>query len=112
MIHKDVKVYMDDMIVKSRDRVDHWAALERFFQRIGCFKLRRNPKKCTFRVTSKKLLGYMISERGIEVDLDKIQAMLDMSPPQTETEIQGFLGRLQYINRFIIRLTVSIPFDF
>ena len=46
----------------------------------------------------------MISERGIEVDPDKIIAILDMSPPQTETKIRGFLGRLQYINRFIIRL--------
>ena len=51
-----------------------------------------------------KLLGYMISERGIEVDPDKIKAILDMSPPQTETEIWGFLGRLQYISRFIVRL--------
>ena len=52
-----------------------------------------------------KLLCYMISERGIEADPDKIRAILDMSPPQIETEIQGFLGRLQYISRFIIRLT-------
>ena len=64
-----------------------------------------NPKKCTFGVTSRKLLGYMISERGIEVYPDKIIAILDMSPPQIETEILGFLGRLQYISRFIIRLT-------
>ena len=47
----------------------------------------------------------MISERGIEADLDKIKAILDMSPQQTETKIQGFLGRLQYISRFIVRLT-------
>ena len=105
MMHRDVEVYVDDMIVKSHDRADHWAALERFFQRIRCFRLRLNPKKCTFGVTSGKILGYMISERGIEVDLDKIRAILDMSPPQTETEIQGFLGRLQYISRFIVRLT-------
>ena len=105
MMHRDVEVYVDDMIAKSRDRADHWAALERFFQRIRCFRLRLNPKKCTFRVTSGKLLGYMISERGIEADPDKIRAILDMSPPQTETEIRGFFGRLQYISRFIVRLT-------
>ena len=64
--------------------------------------MRLNPKKCIFGVTSGKLLGYIISERGIEEDPDKIRAILDMSPPQTETEI--FLGRLQYINRFIVRL--------
>ncbi|RVW45429.1 hypothetical protein CK203_079721 [Vitis vinifera] len=64
------------MIVKSRDRSDHLAALERFFERIRQFRLRLNPKKCTFGVTSGKLLGYMVSERGIEVDPDKIRAIL------------------------------------
>ena len=93
---------MDDMIVKSGDKGNHWGALERFFQRIKCFRLRLNPKKRTFGVTSRKLLGYMISERGIEADLDKIKAILNMSPPQIVTEIRGFLGRLQYRNRFIL----------
>ena len=46
----------------------------------------------------------MISERGIEADPDKIRAILDISPPQTETKIRGFLDRLQYI-RFIVKLT-------
>ena len=47
----------------------------------------------------------MVSERGIEVDPDKIKAILDMPVPRTEKEIKGFLGRLQYISRFITRLT-------
>ena len=96
--------HVDDMIVKSRDRADHWEALERFFQRIRCFRLRLNPKNFTFGVTSRKLLGYMISKRGIETDPHKIKAILDMSPPQTEIKIWDFLGRLQYISRFIVRL--------
>ena len=50
-----------------------------------------------------KLLGYMVSERGIEVNLDKIRAILDMFVPKTEKEVKGFLGRLQYISRFIAR---------
>ncbi|RVX16780.1 hypothetical protein CK203_006108 [Vitis vinifera] len=94
----------DDMIVKSGDRADHLAALERFFERIRQFRLRLNPKKCTFGVTSRKLLGYMISERGIEADPDKIKVILNMFAPRTEREIRGFLGRLQYISRFIARL--------
>ena len=67
--------------------------------------MRLNPKKCTVGVTSGKLLGHMVSERGIEVDLDKIKTMLDMPAPKTKKEIRGFLGRLQYISRFIARLT-------
>ncbi|RVW84161.1 hypothetical protein CK203_053595 [Vitis vinifera] len=58
------------------------------------FRLRLNPKKCTFRVTSRKLLGYIVSEHGIEVDPEKIRAILDMPTPRTEREIKGFLGRL------------------
>ena len=61
MMHRDVEVYVDDMIMKSHDRVDHWASLELFFQRIIFFRLRLNPKKCIFGVISGKLLGYMIS---------------------------------------------------
>ena len=80
-IHMDVEVYVDDMIVKSYNKADHWAALEHFFQRIRRFRLRLNPKKCTFGVTYGKLLGYMISERGIEVDPNKIRAILDMPSP-------------------------------
>ena len=62
MMHIDVEVYVDDMIVKSRGRVDHLTAPERFFERIQKIILRQNPKKCTFGVTSGKLLGRMISE--------------------------------------------------
>ncbi|RVW12176.1 Transposon Ty3-G Gag-Pol polyprotein [Vitis vinifera] len=72
---------------------DHLAALERFFERIWKLRLRLNPKKCTFRVTFGKLLGHMVSERGIEVDPDKIKVILDMLVPRTEKEIRGFLGR-------------------
>ena len=105
MMHRDVEVYVDDMIVKSRDRADHLATLQRFFERVRQFRLRLNPKKCTFGVTSGKLLGHIVSEGGIEVDLEKIRAILDMLAPRTEKEIKGFLGKLQYISRFIARLT-------
>ncbi|RVW22918.1 Retrovirus-related Pol polyprotein from transposon 297 [Vitis vinifera] len=89
MMHRDVEVYVDDMIVKSRGRADHLDALERFFERIRKFRLRLNPKKCTFGVTSGKLLGHMVSDRGIEVDPDKIKAILDMPVPRTEKEIRN-----------------------
>ena len=79
------------MIVKSQDRADHLVALERFFERIRQFRLRLIPKKCTFRVTFGKLLGYMVNERGIEVDLDKIRVILDMFVPKTERD-QRLLG--------------------
>ena len=85
---------MDDMIVKSRDRADHLAALQRFFKRIIHFRLRLNLKKCTFGVTSGKLMGHIVSEWGVEIDPEKIRAILDMPSPRTKREIRGFLGRL------------------
>ena len=77
MMHKDVEVYVDDMIVKSQGRADHLATLQRFFERIRQFRLRLNPKKCTFGVTSGKLLGHIVSERGIEVDPEKTASSED-----------------------------------
>ena len=107
LIHKEVEVYVDDMIVKSKDHEGHISALRKFFERIQFYKLRLNPKKCIFRVTSGKLLRFIVSQRGIENDLDKIKAIVEMKPPRTEKEIRGFLGRIQYINMFIAQLTMT-----
>ena len=98
-------MYVDDMIVKSKDQQGHMISLKKFFERIKCYKLRLNPKKCTFGVMSGKLLGFIVSQRGIEVDPDKIKAISEMKKPRTEKEILGFLGRIQYISRFIAQLT-------
>ena len=107
LIQKELKVYVNDMIVKSKDRERHIPALWKFFERIRFYKLWLNPKNCAFGVTSGKLLGFMVNERGIEVDLDKIKAIAEMKPPRTEKEIQAFLGRIQYISRFIAQLTMT-----
>ena len=107
LIRKEVEVYVDDMIVKSKDHERHLPALQKFFERIWVNKLWLNPKKCTFGVTSGKLLGFMVSQRGIEVDPKKIKAIIEMKSPRTEKVIQGFLGRIQYINRFIAHLTMT-----
>ncbi|XP_077252401.1 uncharacterized protein LOC143891751 [Tasmannia lanceolata] len=107
MIHKEVEVYVDDMIVKAKTREEHAGALRKFFQRIQKFKLRLNPNKCVFGVTSGKLLGFLVSRRGIEVDPQKIKAIQEMAPPKTEKQIRGFLGKVQYLRRFIAQLTTT-----
>ena len=94
MIHQDVEVYVDDMKEKSSNRVDHLVALKRFFDKIRQFRLRLNPKKCTFGVTSRKLQGYMVNAKDIEADPDKIGAILDIPMSRTKKDIRGFLGRL------------------
>ena len=105
MMHNEIEVHVDDMIVKSKNREGHTTNLRKFFERIKEYKLRLNLQKCTFGVTTGKLLGFLVSDRRIDVDPSKIKAILDMSPPKSEKEIRGFLGWLQYISRFIAKLT-------
>ena len=98
MMHNEVEVYVDDMIVKSKNRESHTINLRKFFERIKEYRLRFNPQKCTFGVTAGKLLGFLVSNRGIAVDQFKIKTILEMPPPKSKKEIRGFLGRLQYIS--------------
>ena len=82
------------MIVKSKDRESHIINLRKFFERIKDYRLRLNPQKCTFGVTVGKLLGFLVSDRGIEVEPSKIKVILEMPPLRSEKEIKGFLGSI------------------
>ncbi|XP_039048787.1 uncharacterized protein LOC120189633 [Hibiscus syriacus] len=105
MMHKEIEVYVDDMIIKAQTENEHVEHLRKLFQRLRKFQLRLNPNKCTFGVTSGKLLGFVVRKEGIEVDPDKIKAIQNLPPPRTQKEVRGFLGRLNYIARFISQLT-------
>ena len=107
MIHEEIEVYVDDMIAKSQTEEEHITNLEKLFTRLRKFRLRLNPNKCTFGVRSGKLLGFIVSQKGIEVDPDKVRAIQNMPAPKTEKEVRGFLGRLNYIARFISHLTAT-----
>ncbi|GAU51898.1 hypothetical protein TSUD_416830, partial [Trifolium subterraneum] len=107
MMHKEIEVYVDDMIVKSGTEEEHVEYLSKMFQRLRKYRLRLNPNKCTFGVRSGKLLGFIVSQKGIEVDLDKVRAIREMPAPQTEKQVRGFLGRLNYISRFISHMTAT-----
>ena len=84
MMHNEVEVYIDDMIVKSNDRESHTVNLWKFFERIKKYRLKLNPQKCTLGVTAGKLLGFLVSDRGIEVNPSKIKAILEMPPPKSK----------------------------
>ena len=86
-MHKEVEMYVDDMMVKSNIREGHFEALDKFLARLEKYNLRLNPKKCIFGVTSGKLLEHIVSKKGIEVDLDKIKAIQEMSVPKTEKDV-------------------------
>ena len=107
MMHKEIEVYVDDMIAKSKRGEDHVEVLRKLFERLRKYELRLNPAKCSFGVKSGKLLGFVVSDRGIEVDPDKVKVIQAMSSPKTEKEVRGFLGRINYIARFIAQLTTT-----
>ena len=73
--------YVDDTLVKGAKNHTHLQDLGPILDRMEKFSLRLNPKKCAFDATSGKLLGYIVSAKGIEVDPEKVQAIMDMPPP-------------------------------
>src|SRR3954468_20211601 len=107
MIHKEIEVYVNDMIAKSNTEEEHLVHLQKLFDRLKKFKLRLNPNKCIFGVRSSKLLSFIVSSKGIEVDPTKVKAIQEMPAPRNEKEVRGFLGRLNYIARFISHLTAT-----
>ncbi|XP_070009984.1 uncharacterized protein [Nicotiana sylvestris] len=105
MMHQEIKVYVDDVIIKSRTQDDHVRDLRKFFERLRKYDLKLNPAKCAFGVPSNKLLGFIVSRRGIEMDPTKIKSIRDLPPPRTKKDVMSLLGRLNYISRFIAQLT-------
>ena len=81
MMHKEIEVYVDNMILKSQGEDDHVVYLRKFFERLRKFQLKLNPAKCTFGATFGKLLGFVVSKKGIEIDPDKVRAIQDLPLP-------------------------------
>jgi hypothetical protein len=73
-----MEVYMDDMLVKSTESVSYAYDLYEAFETLKQYKMKLNPAKCAFGVSSGKFLGYMVSSRGIEANPEKIQVILEM----------------------------------
>ena len=88
---------MDDTLAKSLHHRTHLIDLGPIIDRMEQFILCLNPKKCAFGVTSGKLLGYIIFVKGIEVDPEKVQAIMEMPPPRSIKQMRGLQGQLQSI---------------
>ena len=87
MMHQEIEVYVDDMIAKSKTEEEHLVNLRKLFERLRKYQLRLNPAKCTFGVKTGKLLGFIVSQKGIEVDPKKVKAILKMLKPRTEKQV-------------------------
>ena len=108
---KTVSAYVDDIVVRSSSSEEHIHDLGEVFDTLRKFRLSLNPEKCVFGVSSGKFLGFLISARGIDVNPEKIMAVVNMRSPRSRNEVQRLNGAVNYLSRFCSRLAErSLPF--
>ena len=100
---KNIEVYIDDMVVKSKMKSEHIGDLTNIFQILREHKFRLNASKCSFGVGSGKFLGYMVTYQGIEVNPDQVKIINNLQPPWNPKEIQRLTRVMAALNRFISR---------
>ena len=98
------QVYVDDIVIKTKEKRTLLEDLEKTFANLRKYRLKLNPDKCTFGVPAGKLLGFLVSSRGIEVNPAKIRAIERMKLPTCLKDVQKFTGCLASLSRFVSRL--------
>jgi hypothetical protein len=110
-IGHNIEAYINDIVVKSRSKETLIDDLHETFANLRKVQLRLNPEKCTFGLPSGKLLGYLVSHRGIEANPDKIKAIDEIQAPRRIKDIQRLNGGITVLGRFISRLGEhALPF--
>ena len=110
-IGRNVQVYIDDMLVKSLHENEHLNDLQETFDTLRSYNMKLNPSKCVFGVTVGKFLGFMMSQRGIEVNPEKVRAILELEPPRSVKAVQSLNGKVTALNRFVSKATDKcLPF--
>jgi hypothetical protein len=108
LLGNTVEVYIDDIVVKSAEFSSHIADLRKAFDKMCRYGLKMNPRKCAFGVSAGKFLGFIIHEHGIEIDPDRIKSIRNVGPPTSKVKVQKFLGKVNYLRRFISNLAGKI----
>jgi hypothetical protein len=103
-ISRTVEAYVDDIVVKIRKSSNLLSDLEITFRCLKAKIVKLNPEKCVFGVPQGMLLGFIVSERGIEANLEKIAAITNMGPIKDLKGVQMVMGCLAALSRFISRL--------
>ena len=103
LLGKNIEIYIDDMVVKSKVVSEHLGDLRVIFEILRSYRLRLNASKCSFGVGSGKFLAYMVTYKGIEINPDQIKAINDLRTPRNPREVQKLTGMAAALNRFISR---------
>src|ERR1041384_1722643 len=110
-IGRNMQVYVDDIIIKTYKAATLLDDLRETFATLKKYRIKLNPKKCAFGVPAGKLLGYMVSARGIEANPEKVQDIARMQEPTDVKGVQQLTGRITALSRFISRLGErTLPF--
>ena len=111
LIRDRVEVYVDDIVVKTKRGSTLVEDLTLVFDKLRATRTKLNPEKCVFGVSVGKLLGFLVSHRGIEANREKIKAIETMRPPARIKDVQKLMGSLAALSRFISRLAErALPF--
>jgi hypothetical protein len=100
-IRRNILAYVDDIVVKSVQRRDHINDLAETFANLRVASLKLNLEKCVFGIHKGKVLGCLVSTKGIEANLDKIKALVEMQDLVSVKDVQKLTGRVDALNRFI-----------
>ena len=100
-----MEVYVDDMLVKSKDDANHLDDLKETFSTLCKYNMKLNPAKCVFAVALGKFLGFMVSQRSIEANPGKVKAIIKVKSPKTVKKVQSLIGKVVALNRFISKAT-------
>ncbi|XP_072054226.1 uncharacterized protein [Arachis hypogaea] len=98
---QNLEVYVDDMVIKTKQLEDHGRDIEEIFTQLGKHNMRLNLEKCAFRVKGGKFLGFMLTSRGIKANPEKCDTIIKMRSPPTVKEVQQLNGRLAALSRFL-----------
>src|SRR4051812_19997854 len=99
-IGRNVHAYVDDIMVMSKKSNDLISNLKETFDNLRKYNMKLNPKKCVFGVPADKLFGFIVSQRGIEVNSDKIKAILNINRLTCLKEIQRLTGCVAVVRQF------------
>jgi hypothetical protein len=107
----NIQVYIDDVVISTREEKSLISDLAETFEYLSRHKLKLNPTKCSFGVSAGQLLGFLVSARGIEANPEKIQAILTMGKLTKLHDVQKLAGRVVALSRFVARLgEKALPF--
>jgi hypothetical protein len=110
-LHRNVEAYMDDIVVKTKHAETLIQHLEETFANLCKINLKLNPKKCLFGVPSGKLLGFFVSQHGVEANPDKIKVIQQIEAPRTIKAVRRLAGCVAALSRFISKSAEhTLPF--